>query len=246
MATDVNSWWARAILIGAVIAAILLVAGALGTRIGLWGFQVGFLGLIGGVILAAIGVIVGAVGLIASVKRDLPQNRPPIYIGLVISVLILVVMGMQFDKAYSVPPIHNISTDLEDPPAFEEVIALRGEASNPLELNAEEIGPLQSEAYPWVKPFVSEESSDELFARALVVVDNMGFELVNADPAAGLIEATDTTFWFGFKDDVAIRVRPTETGSVVDVRSVSRVGLSDLGTNAKRVGEILDALGSGT
>ncbi len=184
-------------------------------------------------------------GLIASVKRDLPQNRPPIYIGLVISVLILIVMGMQFDKAYSVPPIHNISTDLDDPPAFDKVVSLRGDASNPVELNAEEIGPLQREAYPWVVPLVTQAASDEMFTRALAVVDDMGLELVNADPAAGLIEATDTTFWFGFKDDVAIRVRSADSGTVVDVRSISRVGLSDLGTNAKRVGEILEALGAG-
>lgn len=245
MAADVNSWWPRAILIGAVIAAVLLVAGALGTRIGLWDFQVGFLGLAGGTILAAIGVIVGAVGLIASVKRELPQNRPPIYLGLAISVVILIVMGMQFDKAYSVPPIHNISTDLEDPPAFDQVVALRGEESNPLELNAQEIGPMQREAYPWVVPLVTPTARDEMFSRALAVVDDMGFELVNADPAAGIIEATDTTFWFGFKDDVAIRVRSAEAGTVVDVRSVSRVGLSDLGANAKRIGDILAALGAG-
>jgi uncharacterized protein (DUF1499 family) len=58
------------------------------------------------------------------------------------------------------------------------------------------------------------------------------------------VEATDTTFWFGFKDDVVVRVRAAENGggSIVDVRSVSRVGQSDLGLNAKRIGSILDGL----
>ena len=56
-------------------------------------------------------------------------------------------------------------------------------------------------------------------------------------PAEGRIEATDTTWYFGFKDDVVIRVRPSPNGSRVDIRSVSRVGLGDVGTNARRIRE---------
>ena len=80
---------------------------------------------------------------------------------------------------------------------------------------------MQREAYPWVVPLVTQAASDEMFSRALAVVDDMGFELVSADPAAGIIEATDTTFWFGFKDDVAIRVRAAEAGTVVVVPSTN-------------------------
>ena len=141
------------------------------------------------------------------------------------------------------PPIHNISTDVADPPQFVAVVALRGDSSNPLELDAETIG-LQEQHYSWVTPLHSDAGVAETFTKALGVVKAMGMELVSADARAGLIEATATTFWFGFKDDVAIRVRPAGEGSVVDVRSVSRVGLSDLGTNARRIGEILDQLGS--
>jgi uncharacterized protein (DUF1499 family) len=63
----------------------------------------------------------------------------------------------------------------------------------------------------------------------------MGWELVASDSAAGRIEATATTPWFGFKDDVVVRVRPDGSGSRIDVRSVSRVGKSDVGANAKRI-----------
>lgn len=70
----------------------------------------------------------------------------------------------------------------------------------------------------------------------------MGWDLVAADATAGRIEATDTTFWFGFKDDVVIRVRPADGGSRVDVRSLSRVGVGDVGTNAKRIRAYLDVL----
>jgi fatty-acyl-CoA synthase len=68
----------------------------------------------------------------------------------------------------------------------------------------------------------------------------MGLEIVATHPELGLIEATATTFWFGFKDDVAIRVQEYPQGVIIDVRSVSRVGQSDLGVNARRIGEILN------
>jgi uncharacterized protein (DUF1499 family) len=80
------------------------------------------------------------------------------------------------------------------------------------------------------------------FEHALATVHKMGWDLVAADAAAGRIEATDTTFWFGFKDDVVIRLRPADEGSRVDVRSLSRVGGGDVGTNAKRIRTYLDAL----
>lgn len=244
MAAHANAWWAKAILIGAVIGAVLLPLGALGSRFGVWSFQIGFLGLAAGTILAVLGLVLGVVGLVVASKRNVPDNKPPIYVGLTISVLILALMGWQFNTASSVPPIHNISTDVSDPPQFDKVVALRGENTNPLEFDAASIAPLQAEHYPWVKPFVSDASMEDAFASALAVVERLGLEVVNADAASGLIEATATTFWFGFKDDVAVRVRATDSGSVIDVRSVSRVGLSDLGLNARRIGEILEALGA--
>lgn len=77
---------------------------------------------------------------------------------------------------------------------------------------------------------------DMAYQAALETVNAKGWTIVTAEPQEGRIEATDTTFWFEFKDDVMIRVLPEgESGSRVDVRSVSRVGLSDLGANAKRV-----------
>ena len=70
----------------------------------------------------------------------------------------------------------------------------------------------------------------------------MGWEIVESDPERGRIEATDTTPWFGFQDDIVVRVRPEGVGSRVDVRSVSRVGRSDGGTNARRIEDYLEKL----
>jgi uncharacterized protein (DUF1499 family) len=74
----------------------------------------------------------------------------------------------------------------------------------------------------------------------------MGWEIVDSDPARGRIEATATTPWFGFEDDVVVRVRPQGGGSRVDVRSVSRVGRSDVGTNARRIRADLEELSAGS
>jgi uncharacterized protein (DUF1499 family) len=73
------------------------------------------------------------------------------------------------------------------------------------------------------------------YARAFAAARAMGWEIVAAEPAAGRIEATATTRWFGFKDDVVVRVRGTSAGSRIDARSVSRVGKGDVGTNARRI-----------
>lgn len=75
-----------------------------------------------------------------------------------------------------------------------------------------------------------------------MVVQELGWELVDSDIVSGRIEATDTTRWFGFKDDVVIRISQEATGSVIDVRSKSRVGRSDVGVNAKRIETFLDRL----
>ena len=83
---------------------------------------------------------------------------------------------------------------------------------------------------------------DQVFDRALAAAQDAGWELVTADKGTGRIEATDTTRWFGFKDDVVVRLAPGESGTRVDVRSVSRVGGSDVGTNARRIREYLERL----
>ena len=76
---------------------------------------------------------------------------------------------------------------------------------------------------------------DSFWAGTLAEARSQGWEIVTEDAAARTLDATATTFWFGFKDDVAVRVRAQGAGSVIDVRSTSRVGLSDLGANAARI-----------
>ena len=100
----------------------------------------------------------------------------------------------------------------------------------------------QREGYPDLAPATLPVPRDQAFDRALAVAQAEGWEIVTADKASGRIEATDTTRWFGFKDDIVVRLTPWGSGTRVDMRSVSRVGRSDVGTNARRIEGFFDAL----
>jgi uncharacterized protein (DUF1499 family) len=144
-----------------------------------------------------------------------------------------------------VPNIHDITTDTENPPKFIAVLPLRKNAANPAEYSGPDIAVQQRKGYPDIVPLRSKMPPDQVFEQALSIARDMGWEIVDAKPKDGRIEATDTTFWFGFKDDVVIRITPALDGSRVDVRSLSRVGRSDVGTNAKRIRAFLEKLKRG-
>lgn len=142
-------------------------------------------------------------------------------------------------QAGDVPPIHDISTDTENPPRFEQVLALRDDDANSLELDPEVIAQ-QKAAYPELSSVSSPRSYGDSFNLAVETVRELGWDIVNEDVNAGIIEAVDTTAIMGFKDDVVVRVRTSDQGVVVDLRSASRVGVSDLGANAARIRAFLE------
>ena len=102
----------------------------------------------------------------------------------------------------------------------------------------------QQEAYPDLAPLLTPAPKDKVFDAAKATLTAMGLTLSDTDPAAGRIEATQKTFWYGFTDDVVVRITETPEGTRVDVRSKSRVGRSDLGQNAKRIRTFLAKLES--
>lgn len=132
------------------------------------------------------------------------------------------------------PPIHDISTDTDDPPTFETAPALRGRDSNSLAIKADVIA-RQLAAYPDLDTLRSPRPAASSYRLALLTARKLGWEITRQDPNAGFIEAVASTRIMQFKDDVVIRVRTDAQGSLVDLRSVSRVGQSDLGANAKRI-----------
>lgn len=241
-----RKWWAKALLVGAVVGLVALPVGALGARLGIWGFELGFMMLAVGVVLATIVFFVGIVAAVYANAKRLREERNSVLIGVAISVAILALMGNQFMLAQSVPPIHNISTDTDNPPQFEVLVTTReAQGANPLAYDSAKLAEVQRGAYPQVKPLISQIPQREMVGKAEAALEDMGLVIADSDPTRGHIEATDTTFWFGFKDDVVVRVRPEGSGSVVDVRSVSRVGQSDLGKNAARITDLLGRLEAG-
>lgn len=151
-------------------------------------------------------------------------------------------------EGVTIPPIHDITTDLDNPPEFVAVMPLRGSESNTTdygnwgEMTPERQAALQREAYPDIVTQTFDEPADVVFDRALAAARDQGWEIVAAEPEEGRIEATATTFWFRFKDDVVIRIRESGETTYLDARSTSRVGMSDVGKNAARLRAFFDAL----
>lgn len=217
----------------ALAAVVMLAVSGLGARFELWPFRTGFQMLrwaaYGGLAAAAVGLLALA----------LPKLRAGAAGSLVFSIMLG--LGTAYlpwhwsQQAKTVPPIHDISTDLTDPPEFVAILSLRADAPNPATYGGADVAAAQRTSYPDIQSLPLTLPPAGAFSRALAAADAMGWKLVATDAATGRIEATATTFWFGFKDDVVVRIRPAATGSVLDVRSVSRVGKSDVGTNAKRI-----------
>jgi uncharacterized protein (DUF1499 family) len=223
-------------LVVAVSGLLVLALAGPGSRLGLWHWRTG-LGLLRWA--AHLGVAGSALGVVAGLLRG-PKAicGPAVALGLA-----AVAAPWQFQRqARAVPPIHDISTDTQDPPAFVAVTPLRKDASNPPEYAGPEVAAQQQRAYPDLRSLVLPIPPAEAFARAEGAARALGWEIVAAVAQEGRLEATDTTFWFGFKDDVVVRVRPDPAGSRVDVRSKSRVGRSDVGANARRIRRLLDGL----
>jgi hypothetical protein len=224
----------RAILAAAVIAVLLLLLAGPGVRLGMWSFRLGFSLLRWG---AYLGLAAAALALLQLSRRRTRAAGPwPLVAALILGLVAVGVPWYWLRLAERVPPIHDITTDTKDPPAFVAILPLRAGAPNPATYGGAEVAAAQRQGYPDIGPVLLEASPPGLtYARAFAAARAAGWDIVAADSAAGRIEATATTGWFGFKDDVVIRVRPEGNGSRLDVRSVSRVGGSDVGTNARRI-----------
>jgi uncharacterized protein (DUF1499 family) len=229
--------------VGCVVAAtslVTLVLGPLGTRAGWWTFVTGFTLLRWSLYLGLAAAVVSLVGGV--IARRWRATAVAAVVGLAVAA---VPWNLQ-RSARGVPPINDITTDLQDPPRFVAVLPLRASAPNPPEYLAGTVADEQRRAYPDIQPLVLPMPASQAFERALAAARDLDWEIVASDRAAGRIEAVDTTYWFGFKDDVVIRIREQAGGARIDVRSKSRVGRGDAGANARRIRAFLRAVQQGT
>ena len=235
------SWVSLGMSLALVVVSLLA---ALGSRLGVWSSVTGLqLYVICGALALGFAVACSVSLVIAALNPDWKHLVSRFGIAVVIAAAFLAHMIIGLPKL-TAPVLHDVTTDLQDPPTFEAAIAVRGTNSNSVDHTAMKVE-VQRKLYPDLVPLHLEMSASQAFLRASQTVDAMGWELIAEDPERGRIEATARTPWFRFKDDVVVRVqeRP-EGGSVVDVRSLSRIGATDFGANAKRVRRFLSELQS--
>lgn len=236
------------IALGAGIAAALAFPLlATGRVIGLWGPNLALIG--GAFLITLIGMITAiALGLRGVLKRgERPWSDPGIrrsLVALALGVIVAIPVGSQLYLGFTSPPIHDITTDTENPPEFVSLLAERKATNAPNSAVYDpDVAAQQKTGYPDLGPLHLDVPPERAFSMAVDAVNEMGWRLAAAVPEEGRIEAVDTTFWSGFVDDVVIRITPAgDNQSRIDVRSLSRVGGGDVGKNAARIEEYLEHL----
>lgn len=258
----VRKWVLRVSLALTILGPLIFILAAIGYKIGLFdlGFSLGTLTRnIGPKVLIA-GLVVAVIALILAIVI-----KPKKGIAVGVMGILIPVIGMGYavqvkNKAQRLPYIHDVTTDTQNVPQFgPEIMAERakvkgvntteyaGQMAPTKDANGNPkqalVSVLQTKGYPDIRSIVVSEPRDVVFEKAKSEAKQMGWDIKATDAEAGTIEATDTTFWYGFKDDVIIRLRDSEGGgTLVDIRSLSRVGLSDIGKNAARIRRFLDKL----
>lgn len=225
-------------LLGAIAVALVLF-GPLGALAGFWspltGFALFALGVIPGTVVV---LVLGLTGLLRTRRGSGRDGASQAWAGTVMGILLAGVWVFTVSTVGDKPAIHDITTDLEDPPAF--LAAQEDPANSDRDLSyphgGEQTRSQQRRAYPDLAPIELDLSPAEALDRSLVVAETLDWVVVAVDRDGGRFEAYDRTAIFRFTDDVVVRVRPAAGGgSVIDVRSTSRVGNSDLGANADRI-----------
>jgi uncharacterized protein (DUF1499 family) len=225
----------------AVLCAAAMVLSGVGYRMDLWHFRTGFMILRWAFWGAVIALVLAIAGLVIPGTR----TRAAMVLGAVGLVVAAVAVYIPWTWKQTLdahPYIHDITTDLENPPAFVMARGLRRAGDHPVEYDGPEVAEQQRKAYPDLAPLMTSQPADKVFETAKAVIGAMGMKLVDADPLTLRLEATDTSLLYGFTDDMVVRIAKTVQGARVDVRSKSRVGRSDLGQNAKRIRTFLAKL----
>ena len=236
----------RSSRIGCWSAAIgfLLIAISAGHKLGFldsWQLAFGALGL--GGLAMFVALITSGIGLLRSRGTAGAASRPATWLAFV-AALAITGFNVRSMGGFRAPPMHDITTDTVNPPMFVAVIPVReaAHAANPPMYFAAENAARQLAAYPDITTIVMQAPADQVFAKAEATAKDMGWEIVASVPAEGRIEATATTGWIGFKDDVVIRIVNAGAETHVDLRSKSRVGRGDAGMNANRIRAFRDRI----
>lgn len=238
-----SSRFGTALLVVAIFAVLAVGLMMCGARFGFWEPIVGF-GLVRSY-LNPIAYCVTGLGVVGLIYQLAIRNRAG---AVKAGIASLVGLGLMAPMIYGkiqppvrYPPIHDISTDTNNPPIFMVLDDNRVGAKNTLVYGGSEVAAQQKKVYPDIAPIQSSKSASEAYAEALLIGKAMGWEIVAQDPSDLRFEATARTSVYRFVDDIVVVVTPEENASRIDIRSVSRVGRSDKGVNAARIRKFVSA-----
>jgi len=238
-AADAVTWSG---LVLALLGGTTDVLAGLGSRWGWWHFTVGFTILQVGAITGIAAAAVSLVGGIAIRREHHPSLTVVAAVGIVLGLVTAGIPWSWMRTAERMPNINDITTDMTNPPQFGRLMPLRQSVDAPTSYGGARVATDQRASYPDIRPIILPVTPSTAFSTALKDAKDRGWRIVDADASKGIIEAVATTFWFGFKDDVVVRIKRAPGGSRVDMRSVSRVGTGDIGTNAERIRSYLASL----
>jgi len=231
----------------AVVAFVMLAMAPVGWHAGWWHFRTAFFVLMQySAYIGAGAAVVSLIGLVAAVVVHNPRSLLLGAFGLVIGGVLAYVPWSYWHVTQVLPRMHDITTDTDSPPSFKAVLPARqAEHAGTAVYGGADLAKMQKQAYPDIAPVLTTLPPAEAFGRALDTAKGLGWTIVATGPADGIIEASQSSFWFHFTDDMVIRVAARtdgQPGSRIDIRSESRQGLHDFGVNAKRVRGFIAAL----
>ncbi len=229
----------------AVIALIMVVGGVLTHRLGILPFTVAFYGFGLGLLVSTLVALIATGSVFRRLARQDAVGQK-IIIALITAIPLTVVLSTVGMAGFQVPAIHDITTDINDPPIFSFAQAQRKLGENSLEYGGKELATLQTEGYPTITSIYLLGTQEQGIAAVHKVIAALGWQILGEDTTLGQIEAFEKTAVLGFVDDIVIRVRPLDEGVLIDLRSVSRVGVSDLGANARRIERFVNELKTGS
>jgi hypothetical protein len=238
--TEVRITWLATLSRRIAIFSIPVIVLAVGLhRLGLVEYEVAYITLLAGLAVALLGVLIAIAAFVVIWNEGL-RGLGRALAALLIGVAVLAWPAFEFVRGAMLPAISDVTTDPSDPPRFLAVASARPSGANSVAYPGEEVALRQRIAYPGVKPYEAEATPDEVFNAALALVERRGWRVLDSvtprgGQREGRIEAVALTLIMGFREDIAIRIRSASGGVRIDMRSASRYGGHDLGSNARRI-----------
>ena len=235
----------RTLFTASIIFVLVLVSGPLGYKHGFSLLIPSIISLLVGLFGVILVFLSSLVMLFVAIKYKLISDRKVLLAGLLVSIFPIIVIVPQALVGISAPQINDISTDAISPPPFNKLLIRRKTAKSKFSLNdhalsKEERIKIQNHSYPELKTLRSPLDFESALLRSAMLLRQQGMDIITIDEDKGFIEAVDTSFWFGFKDDVVVRLKSHGNRTEIDIRSASRIGLRDFGENAARVRRFLN------